>query len=100
MATIKEYKDYILEQLSLLDEIKCRPMMGEYLLYYKDILFGGLYDDRFLVKIVNNNKKYKMDKAIPYINAKEMYLVSDIDDRELVKSIVLDTWGDLVEDRR
>ena len=100
MATTKEYKDYILEQLSLLDEIKCRPMMGEYLLYYKDVLFGGLYDDRFLVKIVNNNKKYKMDKAIPYNNAKEMYLVSDVDDRELVKSIVLDTWGDLVEDRR
>ena len=58
MATTKEYKDFVLEQLNLLDNINCKPMMGEYLLYYNGILFGGIYDDRLLVKIVDNNKKY------------------------------------------
>ena len=56
MATSKEYKDFIIEQLSILSDITYRPMMGEYLLYYKGILFGGIYDDRLLVKKVDNNK--------------------------------------------
>ena len=56
MATTKDYKNYILEQLSILSDITYRPMMGEYLLYYKGILFGGIYDDRLLVKKVDNNK--------------------------------------------
>lgn len=51
MATTKEYKDFILEQLCLLEDITCKQMMGEYLLYYNKILFGGIYDDRLLVKI-------------------------------------------------
>ena len=50
MASTKEYKNFILEQLYLLDDISCKPMMGEYLLYYKGTLFGGIYDDRLLVK--------------------------------------------------
>ena len=54
MATTKEYRDFILEQLKLLDNITCKPMMGEYLLYYKDVLFGGIYDDRLLVKIIKD----------------------------------------------
>ena len=58
MATTKEYKKFILEQLDLLDHITCRPMMGGYLIYYNDILFGGLYGgDNFLVKMVESNKK-------------------------------------------
>ena len=65
--------------------------MGEYLLYYNNILFGGIYDDRLLVKIVDSNKKYNMEEVIPYDGAKAMYLVSDVDDRELVKKIVIDT---------
>ena len=60
MATTKEYRDYILEQLDILDNITCKPMMKEYLLYYNGILFGGIYDDRLLVKMVNSNKKYNM----------------------------------------
>lgn len=56
MATSEEYKDFILEQLDLLDNINCRAMMGEYLLYYNNILFGGIYDNRLLVKIVDSNK--------------------------------------------
>ena len=56
MATTKEYKDFVLEQLHLLDNITCKSMMGEYLLYYNNILFGGIYDNRLLVKIVENKK--------------------------------------------
>ena len=91
MATTKDYKDFILDNLSLLDDIVCRPMMGEYLLYYKGILFGGIYDDRLLVKIVDNNKKYGMDEAIPYERGKPMYMIDNVDDRELLKDIVIDT---------
>ena len=91
MATTKEYKDYILEQLDLLDNINCRPMMGGYLIYHNNILFGGIYDDRLLVKKVDNNKKYNMQESIPYESAKPMYLVDDVDDKEKLKDIVIDT---------
>lgn len=91
MSTSKEYKDFILEQLDLLDNIKCRAMMGEYLLYYNNILFGGIYDNRLLVKIVSNNKKYDMKEQIPYKNAKTMYLIDDIDNKEKLKEIIIET---------
>lgn len=95
MKTTKEYRDFVLEQLSLLDEINCRSMMGEYLLYYQGILFGGIYNNRLLIKIVESNKKYNMTEAIPYTNAKPMYLVEDLDNQENLKNIVLDTCKDL-----
>ena len=95
MASTKDYRDYILDQLSILDNIACRPMMGEYLLYYNGILFGGIYDDRLLVKKVEGNKKYCMEDALPYESAKLMYLVSDVENRKLLKEIVLDTYKDL-----
>ena len=94
MSTTKEYKDYILDKLSILDNITYRPMMGEYLLYYKGTLFGGIYDDRLLVKRVESNKKYNMSESIPYKGAKPMYQIDDIDN-ELLKDIVLDTCKDL-----
>lgn len=90
MSTTKEYKDYVLEQLTVLDDITIRPMMGEYLLYYKNQLFGGIYDDRLLVKIADTNKEYGMQESIPYKGAKPMYLV-DTDDQDTLKNIVLDT---------
>lgn len=93
MATTKEYKDFILEQLSLLDNITCKSMMGEYLLYYNKVLFGGIYDDRLLVKIVDSNKKYNMLESIPYVNAKPMYLLSDVDNQDFLKEIILDTYS-------
>ncbi|MBR2704360.1 MAG: TfoX/Sxy family protein [Clostridia bacterium] len=96
MATSKEYKDFILEQLELLNDITCKPMMGEYLLYYKGILFGGIYDDRLLVKKVENNKKYNMKEELPYEGAKTMYLVEDVDNKELLKEIIIDTSKDLL----
>ena len=91
MATSKEYKDFILEQLDLLDNVICRPMMGEYFLSYNNTLFGGIYDNRLLVKIVENNKSYNMEEQLPYEGAKQMYLVADVDNKELLKEIVLDT---------
>ena len=91
MATLKEYKDFILEQLDLLDNITCKAMMGEFLLYYNSVLFGGIYDNRFLVKIVDTNKKYNMQEQIPYESAKPMYLVDDVENKELLKEIIIET---------
>ena len=95
MATSKDYKDFILEQLDLLNNITCKSMMGEYLLYCNDILFGGIYDNRLLVKMVETNKKYNMQKQIPYESAKPMYLVDDIDNKELLKEIIIETCKSL-----
>ena len=91
MATSKEYKEFILEQLDLLDNITCKAMMGEFLLYYNNVLFGGVYDNRLLVKIVDTNIKYNMNEQIPYETAKLMYLVDDVDNKELLKEIVIET---------
>ena len=63
MASTKEYRDYILEQLSLVPGITYRPMMGEFLLYADGVLFGGIYDDRLLVKITSGNSGFDMSEA-------------------------------------
>jgi len=94
MASTKEYRDFVLEQLHELN-VTSKQMMGEYLLYYEGTLFGGIYDDRLLVKIVDNNKKYNMEEAIPYETAKPMYLVEDVDNIDRLKEIVLDTYNGL-----
>ena len=99
MGTTKEYRDFILEQLNLLDNITCKSMMGEYLLYYNNILFGGIYDNRLLVKIVESNKKYNMQESIPYDGAKPMYLVDEVDNQELLKEIVIETCKGLLVKR-
>ena len=96
MPSSKGYKDFILEQLSLLEDITHKPMMGEYLLYKSGVLFGGIYDDRLLVKITANNAKYGLDKALPYGGAKPMYLVADVEDKEKLKRIIFDTYKDLI----
>ena len=88
MASTKEYRNYILEQLSELPDVACRPMMGEFLLYSNNVLFGGIYDDRLLVKIVPENEQYKMSESIPYDGAKPMFLVEDVDDKEKLAEIV------------
>ena len=91
MSSSKDYRDYILEQLKDLDNITCKSMMGEFLLYYQGTLFGGIYDDRLLVKITALNKKFQMNESIPYNGAKPMYLVDDVDNKELLKEIVIET---------
>ena len=95
MSSTKEYKDYILEQLRDVGNISYRPMMGEFLLYKDGILFCGIYDDRLLVKITKNNKKYNIEEEIPYPGAKPMYLVSYIDNSILLNEIIEITYDDL-----
>lgn len=95
MASTKEYRDYILEQLSLVPGITCRPMMGEFLLYADGVLFGGIYDDRLLVKTTPGNSGFGMSEALPYEGAKKMYLVDEVDDKERLKEIVEKTAEDL-----
>ena len=91
MASTKEYRDFILEQLSEVPDVTCRPMMGEFLLYSGGVLFGGIYDDRLLVKIVPENEQYKMAEEIPYDGAKIMYLVDDVDNKKRLAEIVRNT---------
>ena len=91
MATTKDYRDFILDSLNLLDGITCKPMMGEYLLYYNGILFGGIYDERLLVKKTATNEKYELEEAIPYEKGKPMYMIEDVDNRELIRDIIIDT---------
>lgn len=91
MSSTKEYRDFILEQLSEAPSITCRPMMGEFLLYSNGILFGGIYDDRLLIKKVPENAKYDMDEVIPYKNARPLYFVEDVDNKDKLAEIVKTT---------
>lgn len=95
MASTIDYRNFILEQLRDLGNIDCRPMMGEYLLYYKGVLFGGIYDNRLLIKKTTNNKQFNLPEEIPYDTAKSMYMIEDIDNRDLLKNIVIETYYDL-----
>lgn len=95
MSSTKEYKDYILEQLRDVDNISYRPMMGEFLLYKDGILFGGIYDDRLLIKEVESNKKYELSEEIPYNGAKSMYQIDNIEDPEELREIIINTYNDL-----
>ena len=99
MASTKDYLDFILEQLSELDEITFRAMMGEYILYYRGKVFGGIYDDRFLVKPVPSAVKLMPDASmeLPYDGAKEMILVDDVDNREFLCKLVESMWEELPE---
>ena len=88
MASTKEYRDFVLEQLSEVPDVTCCPMMGELLIYSAGVLFGGIYDDRLLIKIVPENEQYKMSESIPYDGAKPMYFVEDVDNKEKLAEIV------------
>ena len=91
MPSKEQFKDYILEQLRGLNEITVKRMMGEYLLYLDGVLFGGIYDNRLLIKITESNKAYTLKEDIPYPNAKPMYLVENIDDSEYLINIIKKT---------
>ena len=90
MASSKGYLDFILEQLSELDGITHRAMMGEYMLYYRGRIFGGIYDDRFLVKPTKSAVSMMPDAAreLPYEGAKEMLLVDNVEDRDFLRRLV------------
>ena len=97
MASSKEYLDFILEQLSELDEITYKAMMGEYIIYYREKIVGGIYDDRFLVKPVKSaislmpNSIYEL----PYEGAKEMLLVDDVDSKKFLTRLFIAMYNEL-----
>ena len=97
MSSRKEYLDYILEQLSGLDEISSRAMMGEYILYYRGRVFGGIYDDRLLVKPVPAAVKLMPDAKmeLPCDGTKKMILVDDVDNQEFLCKLVDSIWEEL-----
>ena len=97
MASTKEYLDFILEQLSMLDKITFKAMMGEYIIYYKGKIAGGIYDDRFLVKNVKAAKEKMPDAPLelPYEGAKEMLLVDNVDDREFLRDLLEAMYDEL-----
>ena len=101
MATSKGYLEYVLEQLSGLPEISHRAMMGEYVLYYRDKVIGGIYDDRLLLKPTKAAETMLPDaeRDIPYEGAKEMLLV-DVDDRDTLTQLIEAMYQELPEPRK
>lgn len=89
MPSSKEYLNFILEQLSELNDVTYKPMMGEFLIYYRGKLVGGVYDDRLLVKPVKPAIEYlgQPAYALPYEGAKEMLLVENVDDRQYLAGL-------------
>ena len=97
MASSKDYLDYILDQLSGLDDISYRAMMGEYIIYYRGKIIGGIYDDRFLVKPVKSAVAMMPDADMepPYEGAKEMLLVDDVENRNFLGELLEAMYDEL-----
>ncbi len=97
MASSREYLDFILEQLSQLDEITYKAMMGEYIIYYRGKIIGGIYDDRLLVKPVKSALYLMPDASyeLPYEGAKEMLLVDDVDNKDFLTDLFNAMYNDL-----
>ncbi len=102
MASSKEYLDFVLEQLSELDDISYRAMMGEYIIYYRGKIVSGIYDDRFLVKNVKAASELMPDASLelPYEGAKEMLLVDDIDNKIFLKNLLEAMYDELPEPKK
>ena len=97
MASSKDYLDFILEQLSGLENVTWRAMMGEYILYYRGKIIGGIYDDRFLVKPTKSALAMMpdADREIPYDGAKEMLLVDNVDNRGFLTELLTAMYDEL-----
>lgn len=97
MASSKEYLDFVLEQLAELDDITYKAMMGEYIIYYRGKIVGGIYDDRFLVKPVKVAKDMmpEAELELPYEGTKEMLLVEDVDDKGFLRELLDAMYGEL-----
>lgn len=97
MASSKEYLNYILEQLSELDEVTYRAMMGEFIIYYRGKVVGGIYDDRFLVKPVKAAEAMMPDaeRELPYEGGKEMLLVDDVESRGVMRDLLVAMYDEL-----
>lgn len=99
MSNSKELAEYIMDQLSDLGDIRNIPMMGGYIFYYRERIFGGIYEKGFMVKITEASKKYMPDSEpeAPYEGAKEMLPVTIIDDRESLQKMVSEMFSELPE---
>ena len=97
MASSKDYLEYILEQLSGLEDISYRAMMGEYIIYYRGKIIGGIYDNRFLVKPVKTAILLmpNANMELPYEGAKEMLLVDDVENSAFLKELVEAMYDEL-----
>lgn len=97
MASSKDYLDYILEQLSELEDVSYRAMMGEYIIYYRGKVVGGIYDDRFLVKPTKSAVAMMPDAdlEIPYKGAKEMLLVDNVENKEFLRELLEAMYDEL-----
>ena len=89
MASSKEYLEFVLGQFDELDEITYRAMMGEFIIYYRGKIVGGIYDDRLLVKPVKSAIDYMPEVLyeLPYEGAKEMLLVEEVDNRKFLTGL-------------
>ncbi len=99
MASSKGYLEFILDQLSPLGDVKSRAMMGEYLIYYRGKIVGGIYDDRFLVKPTESARRLMPDAGYerPYDGAKEMLLAGNVDDSESLCRLISEMFTELPE---
>ena len=97
MASSKEYLEFILDQLSELEDVAYRPMMGEYILYYRGKVIGGIYDDRFLVKPTKSAAALMPDaeRELPYDGGKEMLLVDDVENRRFLRELLQAVYAEL-----
>ena len=97
MASSKEYLEFIMDQLSGLDEVSHRAMMGEYIIYYRGKIVGGIYDDRFLVKPTKSAKAMmpEADMEVPYEGAKEMLLVDNVENRDFLRNLLEAMYDEL-----
>ena len=97
MASSKDYLNFILEQLSELDGITYRAMMGEFIIYYQDKIIGGVYDDRLLVKDVRSARELMPDAPLelPYDGAKKMILVTEVDDKDFLNNLITSVYEEL-----
>ena len=97
MASSKNYLDYVLGQLSGVEDISHRAMMGEYIIYYKGKVIGGIYDDRLLVKPTKSAKALMPDAhmELPYEGANEMILVDDVENPDLLCKLVESMYEEL-----
>lgn len=97
MPSTKAYLDFILDQLSEAGEVSYRPMMGEFILYYRGKVIGGIYDDRFLVKPVKSAAALmpQAPRELPYDGAKEMLLVDNVDDRTFLRGLLDALYAEL-----
>ncbi len=102
MSSSKGYLLYILEQLSELDGISYRAMMGEYILYYRGRIFGGIYDDRLLIKPVPSAVSLMphAELQLPYERGSKMLFADEVDDKQLLTELVLAMYDELPEPKK